>query len=93
MGERTIYSPRQDIVAATVESIRHKIRSEIAASGGDFVLDLQGVEMIDSKGIGLIIATYNSLTKTGRKLILSEVIPDIVQLLRTMRLDRHFSIE
>jgi len=93
MGERAVYRPGKDIVGITVETMKQEIRERVEKSEGDFVVSLEGVEMIDSKGIGLLIATYNSLTPKGRKLVLAKVIPDIVRLLRTMRLDRHFSIE
>ena len=60
---------------------------------GPLVIDLSRVELIDSVGIGLLIAAHNSLSKTGERLVLENINPDLAGLLRTMRLDKHFVIE
>jgi anti-anti-sigma factor len=92
MTNNSAYSPGCDIVASMVDGAKVEIKRFIASSSGDFTLDLTGVEMIDSKGIGLVIATYNTLEAAGRKLHIVGAIPDIVELFRVMRLDRHFDI-
>jgi anti-anti-sigma factor len=55
-------------------------------------IDLVGVEMVDSVGLGIFIATHNSLNKAGGKLTVSGVSADIASLFRTMRLDKHFTV-
>ena len=57
------------------------------------VIDMSGLNMVDSVGIGVIIATFNSLKKTGGEFKLSNVSKDIFSLFSTMRLDQHFSIK
>jgi anti-anti-sigma regulatory factor len=49
--------------------------------------------MVDSVGIGVIIATHNSLDQKGGKLRVINIADDIYGLFSTMRLDRHFSVE
>jgi anti-sigma B factor antagonist len=49
--------------------------------------------MVDSVGIGVIIATHNSLNKVGGKLKVTNITKDIYTLFTTMRLDRHFTVE
>lgn len=90
---RTIHCPEGDIVASVAEGLRARLREILQDSPGPLVLDLSKVELIDSVGIGLLIAVHNTLAKSGQKLILIHVNPDLAGLLRTMRLDKHFSIE
>jgi anti-sigma B factor antagonist len=92
MIENPRYTPGRDIVVSTVEGIKAEVKELVAASTGELLLDLHGVEMIDSKGLGLLIAVFNSLQATGRKLRITGAIPDLVDLFRVMRLDRHFVI-
>ena len=40
----------------------------IQATNGKFTIDLSKVHMVDSKGIGLIIASYNTLQTSSREL-------------------------
>ena len=56
------------------------------------VLDFSQVQSIDSVGIGLLVATHNSLAKVGGSLSLANVGQDIFQLFTLMRLDKHFSV-
>lgn len=81
-----------DIVAAQVPELRQQIRALVESSEGGLVLDFTHVHMVDSIGIGLLIAVYNTLRKTGRELRLVHVSPDVFDLFRTMRMHQHFSI-
>lgn len=92
MNGTGIYAPRGDLVVAMVPEAKAQLKALIVDSEGDFTVDLVGVEMIDSKGLGLLIAACNSLSAEGRRLLVVHANPDIVELFHTMRLDRHFSI-
>jgi anti-anti-sigma factor len=87
------YAPRRDIVVATVETIKTEIKQKIAGTDGEFVLDLEGVEMVDSKGIGLLISTFATLAEKQRSFRLVGTPPDIRELFRSMRMHQHFAIE
>jgi anti-anti-sigma factor len=89
----TIHCPSGDIVASVAEDLRARLRELMREHPGPLVMDLSRVELIDSVGIGLLIATHNSLAKSGHRLALENVNADLAGLLRTMRLDKHFSIE
>lgn len=93
MNGAAVYAPRRDLVAAMAAEAKGELRALVAGSEGDFTIDLGGVDMIDSKGLGLVIATCNSLAAQKRKLRVVNASPDIIELFRTMRLDRHFSVE
>jgi anti-sigma B factor antagonist len=67
--------------------------SAINSSDGIIVIDLDGVEMVDSVGIGVIIASHNTLNQADRKLKVINVTKDIYGLFTTMRLNRRFTVE
>lgn len=90
---RIIIKPGKDIVASTADKFRAELLSLIKESPMEIVIDLSGVEMIDSVGIGVIIATHNSLSKIGGSLRVTNIAEDIYNLFTVMRLDRHFKME
>jgi anti-anti-sigma factor len=91
-GENAVISPENDIVASMAQPFREKLKEIVDHGVKELIVDLAQVEMIDSIGMGLLIATHNSLTKSGGKLSLINASADIFGLLRTMRLDKHFLI-
>lgn len=90
---QTILRPAGDIVASVTDELRSRLKDIMGEDGGPLVIDLSRVELIDSVGIGLLIAAHNSLSKKGGRLALRNVNSDLATLLRTMRLDKHFSVE
>jgi serine/threonine-protein kinase RsbW len=89
----TVLCPAGDIVASIADELRTQLRDLLAEHSGRLVIDLSRVELIDSVGIGLLIAAHNTLGKKGERLTLQNVSADLISLLRTMRLDKHFSIQ
>jgi anti-anti-sigma factor len=90
---RAVLCPAGDIVASTTVALRQRIKDILAEHPGSLTIDLSRVELVDSVGIGLLIAAHNTLDKTGGQLALTNVKPELAALLRTMRLDKHFSIQ
>lgn len=93
MNGEADFTPGRDLVASAIETMKETIKERVAATAGTFTMDLNGVEMVDSRGLGLLIATNNSLTSQGRRLRIINAGADIVDLFRIMRLDRHFLVE
>lgn len=91
-GSQVIVKPGRDVVASMANEFRAELNSQIQESPAELVIDLAGVEMVDSVGIGVIIATHNSLDQKGGKLKVINIAEDIYGLFSTMRLDRHFSV-
>ena len=91
-GDRTIVKPGQDIVASVVPELREELRSLVEEGPKELVIDLSGVEMVDSVGIGVFIATHNSMSKSGGKFMVTNLSKDIYNLFKTMRLDQHFEV-
>lgn len=91
--DQTIIRPGKDVVASMAEAFKGELLSAINASQGLIVIDLKGVEMIDSVGIGVILASHNTLSQAGRKLEVINVTKDVYGLFTTMRLNRRFTVE
>ena len=87
------WTPAGDIVAANAQAAKEELRSLVSSSSGDFVVDLSSVRMIDSKGLGILIATINSLEPLGRNLVIRGANEDLAGLFKMMRLDRHLRLE
>jgi anti-anti-sigma factor len=91
-GTRTVIAPGGDLTSSTTPVLRPEVQSLLADGAKELVFDLASTRMVDSQGIGLLIATHNSLAAIGGHLEVVNVSTDVLSLLRAMRLDRHFSI-
>ena len=59
---RAVIRPAEaNIVAASIPELRSKMRGILQEGVRELVLDLTDVHMVDSSGIGLLIAAHNSL--------------------------------
>lgn len=58
----------------------------------NFVLHLGAVSMIDSCGVGVLIALHHQVTAAGGVLACSDATPFVVKVLKMMRLDRFLQL-
>lgn len=91
-GTRAEVAPSGDIVASSVPGLRLALREMCGDGVRELVLDLGQVGMVDSSGLGLLIATHNSLAKAGGTLAVEGASDDLLGLLRAMRMHQYFSI-
>lgn len=91
-GEIATIAPKHDIVSTMVAEFKLELKDLVDKGIKNITIDLTNVEMMDSIGMGLLIAAYNSLNKRNGNLKLINATDDILNLLRTMRLDKHFEI-
>ena len=75
-----------DLTAAGAEPMLKDLQGAIKPGTKEVLFDLTKTCMLDSSGIGLLIATYNSAKAAGGKFRVSNVSADIFQLLQSMRL-------
>ncbi len=64
----------------------------IAQSCGDIVVDLQHVVTLNAAALSVFIAAHNTLHEQGRRLTMTHVAEDLLQLLQLLRLDQHFQV-
>ena len=81
-----------DIVSSVVNDLKAEFKNTLDNDIATLVLDLAEVSYVDSIGIGLLVATHNTLKKKNSALGLANVSEDIRKLLNMMRLDQHFKI-
>src|SRR5579863_7695315 len=82
----------ETIVAATIPELRLQLRGAVDEGVRELVIDLAGVRMVDSSGLGLLIAAHNSLRKVGGQLAVIHASNDLLELFRSMRMHQHFSV-
>ena len=85
--------PGKNIVASMVKDFRKKLLKSVESGITDLTLDFTGVEIVDSVGLGVLIAAHNSLNNAGGKLTIKNTSEDICKLFRTMSLDQHFEVK
>lgn len=84
--------PGRDVVASMTNGFRAELISLIHDAPQALVIDLAGVEIVDSVGISVLIAAHNSLVHKGGKLKIINITTDLNNLFRSMRLNNHFDI-
>jgi len=90
---KAIVRPAGDtIVAATIPELRLKMRGILDEGVRELVIDLAGVRMVDSSGLGLLISAHNSLRKAGGRFAVIHASEDLLELFRSMRMHQHFSV-
>jgi anti-anti-sigma factor len=85
--------PNDNIVASISHEFREELLSLIEEGEKGLIVDMKDVLIIDSVGIGILVAAHNSLSKYGEKLTVINLSEDIYQLFKTMRLDQHLEIK
>jgi len=92
VDQKTI-KPGNDIVASMAEDFRKKLLKLVEKGIKNLSIDLAGVEIVDSVGLGVLIAANNSLKNAEGKLTISNVSEDIYKLFRTLRVDQYFEVK
>lgn len=69
-----------DLASAPV--FRRRVEQELRATGlPNLVLNLKGLNFIDSTGLGTILGRHREITAAGGKMILTEVPPKVASML------------
>ena len=92
-ADQIMIKPEMNIVASMAEDFRVELVSVIDEGHTEVIIDLEGVEMVDSVGVGIFVAAYNTLAQSDRTLKVINVTKDIKHLLSSLQLDRRFIVE
>jgi anti-anti-sigma factor len=74
------------LTAVLVPELQQALKQEMEGGARQVTVDLAATRILDSSGIGLLIAASNSLAQESGQLAVVNVSPEILRLLRTMRL-------
>ncbi len=74
------------LTSMLVSELQQVLKTELAKGTRQVTFDLQRTSTIDSSGIGLLIATFNTLTRNEGTMAVINTAPEILKLLRTVRL-------
>ena len=80
------------VTDALKENLKELIGSKIEEGYQHFVLNLDNVKIIDSCGVGLMIAANNLTAARSAKLYLTNIKPFIIKIFDIMRISKHLSI-
>jgi anti-anti-sigma factor len=75
-----------DLTAVLVPDLQAGLKQVLREGAQNLVFDLTTTKMLDSSGMGLLIAAANSVAPIGGKVRVTNVSPDIFRLLQSMRL-------
>jgi anti-sigma B factor antagonist len=85
-GHRALVAFTSNLTLAIVPDLHSDLKAVLAGGLEELVFDLAGTTHLDSSGMGLLIASSNSLAKSGGRIRVINVSSEIVQLLKSMRL-------
>ena len=81
-----------DLTAVLVPDLQAGLKQVLQKGVRNLVFDLTSTRMLDSSGMGLLIAAANSLAAIGGKVRVTNVSPDIFRLLQSMRLTLRLNV-
>ena len=81
-----------DLTAIVVPDLQAGLKEVLGKGVREVVFDLASTAMLDSSGMGLLIATANSLAPNGGKVRVTNVCPEIFRLLQSMRLTARLNV-
>ena len=92
-GEHTVLAVSGEVDVYTAPALRDRIADLLDSGQHQLVIDLGGVEFLDSTGLGVIFSLYRQLTPAGGQVVFASVsrpVQVVVQLTRTYKVFRQF---
>ena len=74
------------VLGEETSSLREKVKGLLADGKKKIVLNMKGVTLIDSSGLGALVAAYSSAKSAGASVRLSDLGPHFNQLLQITKL-------
>ena len=90
-GREVALSGRLDV--HSVSDVRAVLHAAIDAGDGDLVVDLSEVDLVDATGLGVLVGADRRAKLAGRRVVLRDVRPRLLRILRATRLHRVLTIE
>lgn len=80
------------LTVVLVPELQQALKAEVDNGAQQITFDLAETSMVDSSGIGLLIAASNTLSQKNGKLAVVNTAPEILRLMRSMRLVSRLNI-
>ncbi len=80
------------LTSLLVPDLQQVVRAEVRKGAREITFDLQDTGTVDSSGIGLLIAAFNTLSRTNGTLAVINTAPEILNLLRSLRVASRLNI-
>lgn len=81
-----------DLTAIVVPDLQADLKDMLNKGARQLEFDLSNTAMLDSSGMGLLIAAANSVVSQGGNIRVTNVAPDIFRLLQSMRLTTRLNV-
>jgi anti-anti-sigma factor len=91
-GNKATLVPAGDVLTTTVEVLKPQLKDMVRGGVDTIVFDLERVGIVDSAGIGLLVATHNSVEKVGGSISVIRASKGLVDLFKALRLDQRFPV-
>jgi len=84
-----------DLIAPNVKKMKDVLNDALNEIDeiDEVVIDLNGIENIDSVGVSFVVSLYKNISNVGLEFRIINASSDIIQLFKLMRLDEFFIIE
>jgi anti-sigma B factor antagonist len=79
--------------ARTTSSVRDMLHACVDEGEGDLLLHVGSLEIWDSAGLGVLVGAHRRARRAGRRVVLTDVPPRHLRLLKATRLHRLFVVE
>jgi anti-anti-sigma factor len=91
-GSLAVVTVTGEIDVATAEPLRQALLAAEQRGGRRVVVDMSGVEFLDSTGLGVLVGSLRRLREAGGDLYLAIVHPHVLKVLRVTNLDQVFAV-
>ncbi|NIA18987.1 MAG: STAS domain-containing protein [Xanthomonadaceae bacterium] len=91
-GDKVFINPGQDVVTPVIKDFQRELQEIVAEKPAELVIDLEGVGLVDSTGLGLFIAAYNSLKQNQGTVTIINAKDNVLDVLMMTHLNRIFNI-
>jgi anti-sigma B factor antagonist len=85
-GDQARIKPSNKLTAVEIPDFQEALRQELDAGVRSIIFDLSDTTILDSSGIGLLIAAKNSLARVDGAFSVIHASPPVLKLLQRMRL-------
>jgi anti-anti-sigma factor len=90
-GHEVALAGRLDVSAAG--EVREALHEALELVGGDLVVDLSRVELLDATGLGVLLGADRRAKHLGRRVVLRDAPPSVRRILRVTRLHRVLTLD